>query len=160
MVEIRKGTESDLPGVMELIKELAIYEKAPDEVDNTIEKMKEEGFGPQPVFKFLVAVKGQAIIGLALYFYSYSTWKGKCIYLEDLIVTEPERGSGVGRKLFDAVAEIAKKENAGRLQWQVLDWNEPAINFYKGLGAELDGEWFNCKLRREQLQEYTPGQKV
>ncbi|MFA0961548.1 N-acetyltransferase family protein [Roseivirga sp. BDSF3-8] len=155
-VTIRKGVQEDLPAVMGLIQELAVYEKAPDEVENTIEQMQIEGFGPQSVFEFLVAEKEGTIIGLALYFYSYSTWKGKCLYLEDLVVTESERGSGVGRRLFDAVAEVAKNENAGRMQWQVLDWNEPAIGFYKQLGAELDGEWINCKLRREQLQNYTP----
>lgn len=157
-VNIRKGVEADLPAIMELIKELAVYEKAPDEVENTIEQMQIEGFGPQSVFEFIVAEEQDTIIGMALYFYSYSTWKGKCIYLEDLIVTEQERGRGIGRKLFDALAEIARNENVGRLQWQVLDWNEPAIGFYKQLGAELDGEWINCKLRREDLQAYTPAQ--
>ena len=156
-VSIRKGIQEDLPAVMELIRELAVYERAPDEVENTVEQMQIEGFGPQSVFEFLVAEKTDGtIIGLALYFYSYSTWKGKCLYLEDLIVTESERGNGTGRRLFDAVAEIAKKENVGRMQWQVLDWNEPSIQFYKNLEAELDGEWINCKIRREQLQSYRP----
>jgi L-amino acid N-acyltransferase YncA len=156
-VSIRKGTQEDLPAVLELIKELAVYERAPDEVENTIEQMQIEGFGPQSVFKFLVAEKEDGtIIGLALYFYSYSTWKGKCLYLEDLIVTESERGKCTGRRLFDAVAEIARKENVGRMQWQVLDWNEPSIQFYKNLGSELDEEWINCKLRREHLQSYRP----
>lgn len=156
-VSIRKGIQEDLPAVMALIKELAVYERAPDEVENTIEQMQIEGFGPQSVFEFLVAEKTNGtIIGLALYFYSYSTWKGKCLYLEDLIVTESERGNGTGRRLFDAVAEIAKKENVGRMQWQVLDWNEPSIQFYKNLEAELDGEWINCKIRREHLQSYRP----
>ncbi|MGB3181321.1 MAG: GNAT family N-acetyltransferase [Cyclobacteriaceae bacterium] len=155
-VTIRNATQQDLPAVMELIRELAVYEKAPDEVENTIEQMQIEGFGPQSVFESLVAEDNDRIIGLALYFYSYSTWKGKCLYLEDLIVTESERGKGTGRRLFDAVAEVARKENVGRMQWQVLDWNEPSIEFYKKLGAELDGEWINCKLRKEDLQAYRP----
>ncbi|HAA13942.1 MAG TPA: GNAT family N-acetyltransferase [Cytophagales bacterium] len=155
---IREGRKEDLPAALSLIQELADYEKAPDEVDNTVALMEEEGFGDQPRFAFFVAENAeQGIVGLALYFYSYSTWKGTCLYLEDLVVQESMRGKGLGKALFDAVAMHAKRINAKRLQWQVLDWNEPAIGFYRDvLGAELDSTWINCRLTYEQLQAY-PG---
>ncbi|MEL6534510.1 MAG: GNAT family N-acetyltransferase [Bacteroidota bacterium] len=153
---IREGRKEDLPAALSLIQELADYEKAPDEVDNTVALMEEEGFGNQPRFSFFVAEHAQqGIVGLALYFYSYSTWKGTCLYLEDLVVRESMRGAGLGKALFDAVARHAKQINAKRLQWQVLDWNEPAIGFYRDvLGAELDPTWINCKLTHAQLQAY------
>jgi GNAT superfamily N-acetyltransferase len=153
-MQIREGKREDLPQVLELIKELALYEKAPHEVDNTEERMLEDGFGDKPVFEFFVAEADNKIVGIAIYFYSYSTWKGKCIYLEDLIVTESYRGKGLGKALFDKVVEKAKEVDARRVSWQVLDWNEPAINFYKSLDAVLDPEWINCKLTKEQIKKY------
>jgi GNAT superfamily N-acetyltransferase len=153
-MQIREGKKEDLPQVLELIKELALYEKAPQEVDNTVERMLEDGFGNRPVFEFFVAEGENKIVGIALYFYSYSTWKGKCIYLEDLIVTESFRGLGIGKKLFDKIVEKAKAVDARRVSWQVLDWNEPAINFYKSLNAELDPEWINCRLTKELIEKY------
>ncbi|EMR01773.1 GNAT family N-acetyltransferase [Cesiribacter andamanensis] len=151
-ITIRTGTRQDLPQVLALIKELAEYERAPQEVDNTVERMEQDGFGPQKVFDFLVAEQDGRILGLALYYWSYSTWKGKCMYLEDLVITQPHRRFGIGRRLFDRLIQIAKEKDVRRLSWQVLDWNEPAIEFYKGLGAQLDGEWINGRLTYEQLQ--------
>lgn len=151
-ISIRTGTRDDLPQVLALIKELAEYERAPQEVDNTVERMEQDGFGPEKVFDFLVAEMGGRIVGLALYYWSYSTWKGKCMYLEDLVVTESHRRYGLGRKLFRELIQIAKAKDVRRLSWQVLEWNEPAINFYKGIGAELDPEWINGRLTYEQLK--------
>ncbi len=153
-IEIRPGKKEDLPQVLELIRELAIYERAANEVENTVEMMLEDGFGEHPVYGFFVAEKDDKIIGLALYYYRYSTWKGKCLYLEDIIVTEAHRGAGIGRELLDKIVEKAKEDNVRRVNWQVLDWNEPAINFYKKVGADLDGEWINCALTREQIENW------
>lgn len=152
-VKIREGKKEDCKAVLKLINELAVYEKAADQVELTLEELEEDGFGNQSIYKLLVAEKNDVIIGIALYYTKYSTWKGKCIYLEDLIVTEKERGIGAGKMLFEELIKIAAAQNSGRMEWQVLDWNEPAINFYKKYNAELDEEWFNGKFRREQLHE-------
>lgn len=149
---IRKGTEKDIPHALNMVKELAAYEKAPNEVEVTIDEMTEWGFGKDKQFDFFVAEKHDKIIGIALYYYKYSTWKGKCLFLEDIIVTESERGQGLGHQLFEEVAKVAKNEKVRRMEWQVLDWNEPAINFYKKYNSNFDGEWINCKLTFNQLQ--------
>jgi GNAT superfamily N-acetyltransferase len=146
MTSIRKGTKADLPAALELIKELALFEKAPQEVTNTLSMMEEDGFGANPIFGYILAEVDGAIIGMSLYYYRYSTWKGKRLYLEDLIVTESKRGLGIGKLLFEETIEIAKKTNCTGMMWQVLDWNEPAINFYKKYNAHFDGEWVNCSL--------------
>ena len=151
-VNIRPGQKSDLPWVLELIKELALYEKAPQEVTNTLEKMIEDGFGAQPIYGFFVAENDKGIIGLSLYYWRYSSWKGKRLYLEDIIVTEKERGHGIGKMLFDRTMKRALEENCSGMMWQVLEWNEPAINFYKKYGAKLDNEWTNGTLEREQIE--------
>ena len=151
-ITIRTGTREDLPQVLALIKELAEYERAPQEVDNTVERMEQDGFGPEKVFDFLVAEMEGRIVGLGLYYWSYSTWKGKCMYLEDLVVTESHRRYGIGRLLFKELIQIAKEKDVRRLSWQVLEWNEPAIQFYKGIGAQLDPEWINGRLTYEQLK--------
>jgi GNAT superfamily N-acetyltransferase len=154
-ITIRRGTEADLPSVHALIVELAIYERAPDEVTNTLADMRRDGFGPAPIFNFFVAEAAeQGILGIALFYTAYSTWKGRMLFLEDLVVTEAARGTGIGRKLFDAVVAEARRTGAHRLKWQVLEWNEPAIGFYQRLGANLDPEWFNGNLTAEQLQAY------
>jgi GNAT superfamily N-acetyltransferase len=146
----------DLPQVHALIQELAEYEKAPQEVTNTVEDMRWDGFGENPIFKFFVAESEEdGIVGIALYYTAYSTWKGKMIFLEDLVVTERLRRSGIGKLLFDAVAQEAKEVGAKRFRWQVLEWNEPAIAFYKKIGANLDGEWINCNMTEEQLKAYS-----
>ncbi len=148
MVEVRKGEKKDLPRVLELIKELADYENAPDEVDNTVDQMEKDGFGSNPVFDFFVAEDdAHGITGISIYYYRYSTWKGKRLYLEDLLVTESERGNGTGKLLFDRTIEEGKIQNCTGMMWQVLDWNDPAINFYKKYyHANLDGEWINCSI--------------
>jgi GNAT superfamily N-acetyltransferase len=153
-ISIRKGLKSDLPDVLKLVKELAVYEKAPDEVAVSIDEMEKDGFNENPVFKFFVAETEGKIIGMSLYYIKYSTWKGKCVFLEDLIVTEEYRKSGIGNLLFDEVVKVAKEMKARRLEWQVLEWNEPAIQFYKKLNSTLDPEWINCKLVEDQIQQY------
>ncbi|OEK02990.1 GNAT family N-acetyltransferase [Roseivirga sp. 4D4] len=151
---VRKGTPADLEAVFDLVMELAIYEKAPHEVANSVERMREDGFGDKPVFEFFVAEERGNIVGTAIYYYRYSTWKGKALYLEDLVVRDSERGKGYGKMLLDAIVLEAKRTDSKQVRWQVLDWNEPAINFYKKLGADLDGEWINCTLTEEQIQNY------
>ena len=150
---IRVGRKEDLPRTLELIRELAAYEKAPDEVTNTVAQMEIDGFGATPIFGFFVAELGNTIIGISLYYWRYSTWKGKRLYLEDIIVTEKERGHGAGKLLFDRTMQHALDEGCTGMLWQVLEWNEPAINFYKKYGAKLDDEWTNCSLERHQLMK-------
>jgi GNAT superfamily N-acetyltransferase len=154
MIQVRKGIKDDLPAVLGLIQELADYEKASHEVQNSVERMEEDGFGEAPIFDFFVAVSNGQIVGTAIFYNRYSTWKGRCLYLEDLVVNESQRGQGTGKLLFDAVVEEAKTTKCKVLTWQVLDWNEPAIRFYKRLNAHLDEEWINCKLTDEQIQNY------
>lgn len=151
---IRKGLKTDLPQVLNLVKELAAYEKAPDEVAVTIGEMEQDGFGENQIYKFFVAEAENKIIGISLYYVKYSTWKGKCVFLEDIIVTESFRKHGIGKKLFDEVVKVAKEMKVRRLEWQVLEWNEPAIKFYEKLNSNFDGEWVNCKLVEEQIREY------
>jgi GNAT superfamily N-acetyltransferase len=154
MMNIRVGTKNDLPAILGLIQELADYEKASEEVQNSVEQMEIDGFGAAPIFKFFVAENENRIVGTAIFYNRYSTWKGRCLYLEDLVVSESERGQGTGKLLFDAIVKEAKTTDCKVLTWQVLDWNEPAIRFYKRLNADLDEEWINCKLTDEQIQNY------
>ena len=143
---IRKGTKADIPQTLKLIKELAEYENALDMVSNTIERLENDGFGENKVFDLFVAEKNKKIIGMALTFFRYSTWKGKVLYLEDLIVNSNQRRKGVGRNLFDEVSKFAKKESCVGLSLQVLDWNKIGINFYKKYNMKFDDEWINCYL--------------
>ncbi|HBE72065.1 MAG TPA: GNAT family N-acetyltransferase [Planctomycetaceae bacterium] len=144
---VRVGTRVDLPRVLELIVELAVYEKEPDAVKTSVESMLEDGFGANPVYGFFVAEDEQkSIVGLSLYYWRYSTWKGKRLYLEDLIVTESARGKGYGKALFERTLQFAKEQNCTGMVWQVLDWNEPSIEFYKSYGAEFDKGWLNCSI--------------
>jgi GNAT superfamily N-acetyltransferase len=173
-MEIRKATKADCPAIMQLVKELAIYEKEPDAVSVTLEHFIESGFGEKPVWEsYVVAspnpsegggkakidlmnkadvkIKGEieeaVVFGFALYYTRYSTWKGQRMYLEDFYVTEKMRGSGAGKLLFDKLIEVCKERKYSGLVWQVLDWNEPAINFYKKYeGVKFDGEWLNCSM--------------
>jgi GNAT superfamily N-acetyltransferase len=154
-IAIRKGTKTDLPAVLNLVKELAIYEKAPNEVTVTLNEMERDGFGENPIFSFFVAETDGKVVGIALYYIKYSTWKGKCVFLEDIIVTEAYRQYGIGKKLFDEVVKVAKAMHVKRLEWQVLEWNEPAIKFYKKLNAHFDEEWINCKLTDKEIQTYS-----
>ena len=143
---IRPGKKSDIPQVFQLIKELAEYEKALDKVSNTVEKLEEDGFGPNPVYELFVAEIENKIVGIALTYYRFSTWRGKVMYLEDLIVKEHMRRKGIGKKLFDMVLDHAKVTRCVGLSLQVLDWNDLGINFYKKYNMEFDDEWINCYL--------------
>jgi len=153
MAHIREGIEADLPRALELVKELAAYEHALGEVSNTVQAMKEDGFGADPVFGFFVAEIDQEIVGVSLYYYRYSTWKGKRLYLEDIVVTERMRGQGIGKLLFDATLHYSINQKCTGMMWQVLDWNEPAINFYKKYNAKMDGEWVNCTLEADEIRQ-------
>jgi GNAT superfamily N-acetyltransferase len=149
---IRIGTVNDLPQVLNLIKDLAAFENEPYEVEVTISEMQNWGFGKDKIFDFFVIEIDNIIIGLALYYFKYSTWKGKCLFLEDIIVKENFRNKGYGKKLFNAVVEVAKNTGVKRMEWQVLDWNKNAIEFYNKYQANLDSKWLNCKLNYSQLQ--------
>lgn len=153
-ITYRKAEKKDIKSMLSLIKELALYEKAPQEVTNNEKAMLEDGFGANPIFEAFIAEQKNTIIGLALFYISYSTWKGRALYLEDIIVTEKMRRYGIGKKLFDLVVQKAKEINAKRMHWQVLEWNTPAINFYEKIGADLDSEWINCKLTEQQIINY------
>lgn len=148
---IRKGKKEDLPQVLELIKELALYEKAPHEVINTVARMEQDGFGANPIYGLFVAEEDGRITGISIFYWRYSTWKGKRLYLEDIVVTESERGKGTGKLLFDRTMQHSLDENCTGMMWQVLEWNEPAINFYKKYSAKMDDEWTNCTLERDQI---------
>jgi len=145
-IVVRPAKREDMSSVLDLIRELAIYEHAEKEVTNTLENLIEDGFGNEKAFDCIVATQEEKVIGFALFYTSYSTWKGKCLYLEDFLVTEQWRRKGIGKLLFDRVYDIAKERNVKRFEWQVLDWNLPAINFYKKYHANLDETWINCKL--------------
>jgi GNAT superfamily N-acetyltransferase len=153
-IQLRVGTKKDLPQVLELVRELAVYEKAPQEVAVTVAEMENWGFGEDKIFDFFVAEQNEKIVGIAVYYYKYSTWKGKCLFLEDIIVTEHLRGKGIGKILFEAVARVAKEKKVRRMEWQVLEWNTPAIKFYEKYDAHLDPEWINGKLTENELQKF------
>ena len=152
-IEITEAVPSDVNDIHRLIFELATFERAPEEMVITPEILLNDGFGQNKIFTCFVAKINKEVIGIALLYTKYSTWKGKCIFLEDIVVTENYRSQGVGSKLFKRSIQFAKDQNAGRLEWQVLDWNEPAINFYKHFQATLDPTWINCKFTKEQLDQ-------
>ncbi len=138
---IRKATKNDMPSVLELIQELATFEKEPDAVVVTVDDLVRDGFSENPLFQCFVAEVENEIIGMALYYYRYSTWKGKTIHLEDLIVKENKRGTGAGFALYKEIIKQGKAENVRRIEWNVLDWNTPAIDFYEKSGARVLGDW-------------------
>lgn len=142
-IQIRRAEKKDCARLLELIQELADYEKAPEEVTVTLDHFEKSGFGENPVWWAFVAEINGKVEGFALYYIRYSTWKGQCLYLEDFLVTEKLRGQGAGKLLFDRIIEEAKEKGFTRMVWQVLEWNEPAINFYKKYNATLDPEWVN-----------------
>jgi len=145
-ITIRRAIKEDCPRLLELVQELATYEKAPNEVTVTLDHFIESGFGKNPVWWTFVAEADGVIQGFALYYIRYSTWKGQAMYLEDILVTNEMRGKGIGKLLFDRLIEEAKEKKFNRIIWQVLDWNEPAINFYKKYNAKFDSEWVNCSI--------------
>ena len=146
-IVIQKAVKEDCEAIMQLVHELAVYEKAPDEVTVTMEHFVESGFGEKPVWEAFVAKENDVVKGFALYYIRYSTWKGQRMYLEDLLVTEEMRGKGIGKLLFEKLVEQCKIKKYSGLVWQVLDWNEPAINFYKKFDrVQFDGEWVNCSM--------------
>ncbi|WP_316736849.1 GNAT family N-acetyltransferase [Pedobacter aquatilis] len=153
-VNIRLAVADDCQRLLELINELAVYEKAPQEVTVSLEHFIEAGFGKNPVWKAFVAEVDEKIVGFALYYTRYSTWKGCRLYLEDFIVTEDFRGKGIGKILFEAVINEAKNGNYSGMVWQVLDWNEPAINFYNKYHASFEAGWLNSSLSASQLKDF------
>jgi GNAT superfamily N-acetyltransferase len=150
---VRKGIETDVRGVMQLVRELAEYERALHEVTNTEEAMLLEGFGTEPAFGLFVAEQDGEIIGIALHYIRYSTWKGKMLYLEDIVVKEHLRGQGIGAALFEACLKYCMEKNYAGMTWQVLDWNEPALNFYRKYNSALDAEWINGKLLVDEIRQ-------
>lgn len=145
-MKIRRALREDCPRLLELVNELALFEKAPHEVTVTLEEFENTGFSAQPVWWAFVAEEENHIVGFALYYIRYSTWKGSRMYLEDIIITEEYRSKGIGTLLFDRLIVEAKERNLHGISWQVLDWNESAIEFYKKYNAKLDGEWVNGSI--------------
>ena len=150
---IRKGIKKDLPSVLRLIKELADYENSLEEVTITLEDLENDGFGNHPWYWFSVAEKNNQIIGLSFYWVRYSTWKGKFLFLEDFIIKDEYRRQGVGAKLFEATIKICQKLKLNGIIWQVLDWNTPAIDFYKKYNADISSKWLNGKLTKKQIDK-------
>ena len=146
-ITIRRAVKEDGRAIMQLIKELALYEKAPEEVTIDFDHFIESGFGEKPVWwAFVAETAEKQVIGFALYYIRFSTWKGQRLYLEDIVVNEKYRGQSVGSLLLDRLIVEAKEKKFTGMMWQVLDWNEPAINFYKKYNAKMDGSWINCGL--------------
>lgn len=150
-IHLRFAVKEDCPRLMELIHELAEYEKMPEEVTVTLQEFVDAGFGTAPVWKAFVAEQDGEILGLALYYIRYSTWKGSRLYLEDFLVTLEHRGKGIGKLLFERVIKEAKDKNYNGMNWQVLDWNEPGLNFYNKYAAQIESGWLNASFRKEQL---------
>jgi GNAT superfamily N-acetyltransferase len=148
---IRKATKQDAKFIIQMIKDLAEYERALDQMMNTEEELIRDGFGENPLFQSLILEHDQKPVGFALYFYKYSTWKGKTLYLEDLYVSPEARGNGLGMSAMKHLAKIAVDEGCRRFEWQVLDWNEPSIKFYESFHTELDETWINCRLENEKI---------
>lgn len=147
---IKEGTEKDLPAVLELIKGLAIFEKQPHAVTNTVERMRED----MDYFEFFTAVVNGETVGMSLYYYTYSTWVGKSLYLEDLYVEPEYRNNGIGSQLLKKTVDVAKRQNCHRMRWQVLDWNTEAQKLYEKVGAEISKEWYNCDLSRDGILKF------
>lgn len=153
-MNIRKGNPEDMEAVLSLIKELAVFENESNAVVITAEDLVRDGFGSAPLFHVFVAEVESKIIGIALYYYRYSTWKGKTIHLEDLVVKENMRGSGVGFALYSEIIKQGKKDKVRRIEWNVLDWNTPAINFYKNSGAKILDDWKVAQMSEEAINHF------
>ena len=151
---IRKGQKQDMPAVLELIKELAVFEKEPNAVEVTLQDLENDGFQNNPLFHTFVAEIDNQIIGMALYYYRYSTWKGKTIHLEDLIVKKEFRGTGAGFALYSEIIKQGKIDQVRRIEWNVLDWNEPAIQFYQKSGAKILQDWKVVHMEQEQIHKF------
>ena len=145
-ISIRRATREDCPRMLELVKELATYERAPEQVSVTLQHFEESGFGPDPVYWAFVAEAEGQVVAFALYYIRFSTWKGQRMYLEDILVTEKFRGLKIGQMLMDRLIEEAKDKKLHGITWQVLEWNEPAIKFYKKYNPSFDAEWVNCSI--------------
>ena len=145
-IKIRRALKADCPRMLELVKELALFERAPEQVTITLDHFEKSGFGEHPVYWAFVAEADGDIVAFALYYIRFSTWKGQRMYLEDILVTESWRGKKIGQMLFDRLIEEAKEKNLHGITWQVLEWNEPAIKFYSKYNASFDNEWMNGSI--------------
>ena len=152
--QVRKASKNDMPSVLKLINELAVYEREPDAVEVTVADLERDGFGDQALFNCFVAETEDKIVGMALFYNRYSTWKGKTIHLEDLIVNEDYRGKGIGMQLYKKVMQFALEENIKRVEWVVLDWNTPAVNFYKNTGASVFSEWDTVQFDQDSIKKF------
>ncbi|GAB7257998.1 N-acetyltransferase family protein [Polaribacter sp. OB-PA-B3] len=152
--KIRLGQEKDMQAVLDLITELAVFEKEPDAVEITVEDLVNDGFSKDPKFKIYVAEQENAIIGIALFYERYSTWKGRTIHLEDLIVTKSKQKIGAGKALYKAVLKYAFDNNFNRVAWEVIDWNKNAIDFYKSTGATYLNDWSVVQMNKENLAKF------
>jgi GNAT superfamily N-acetyltransferase len=153
-MNIRKGRIEDMPAILELIKELATFEKEPNAVVVTVADLERDGFGESPLFHTFIAEENEEIVGMALFYYRYSTWKGKTIHLEDLIVKEEKRGSGLGFKLYSEVIAQGKSDGVRRIEWNVLDWNTPAIEFYENSGAKVFKDWLVAQMDEKGIDAF------
>lgn len=151
---IRKGTPADMPSVLDLIKELAAFEKEPEAVVIRVDDLVRDGFSDNPLFYCFVAEEGNEIIGIALYYYRYSTWKGKTIHLEDLIVKKEKRGTGAGLALYKEIIQQGKRDKVRRIEWAVLDWNTPAIAFYQKTGAKVLNDWRVAQMDENGIETF------
>ena len=153
-MNIRKGTKGDMKAVLDLIRELAVFEKEPDAVVVSVADLERDGFGDSPLFYTFIAEVDSEIVGMALYYYRYSTWKGRTIHLEDLIVKEKMRGTGLGSALYTKIMEQGKADNVRRIEWNVLDWNTPAVEFYKKSGAKVLEDWDVVQMDEQGINEF------
>jgi GNAT superfamily N-acetyltransferase len=159
-MNIRKGTIDDMTAVLGLIKELATFEKEPNAVVVTVADLERDGFGESPLFHTFIAEENEEIVGMALYYYRYSTWKGKTIHLEDLIVKEEKRGAGLGFKLYSEVIAQGKCDGVRRIEWNVLDWNKPAIEFYEKSGAKVFKDWLVAQMDEKGIDTFLEKNKI
>lgn len=159
-MNIRKGKIEDMPAVLGLIKELATFEKEPNAVVVTVADLERDGFGDSPLFHTFIAEENEEIVGMALYYYRYSTWKGKTIHLEDLIVKEEKRGAGLGFKLYSEVIAQGKCDGVRRIEWNVLDWNAPAIEFYEKSGAKVFKDWLVAQMDEKGIDAFLEKNKI